>query len=433
MKTLSCQYLHHAVYFAPDVLRHCCKRFFVDGKMKGDVEMFPVNSTKDISAEKILQAKKDLHAAINKGQETPCTGCPFLTREEWADFDKLNIDHISIESHSVCNMKCSYCSDTYYGGLKPNYDLKELYEQLCSEGVVNSGNLSIAWGGGEPLLLDDFEDIFSLYMQGFSPKYTKIFSNATKFSEKVANYLKSGQLNITTSIDAGCSETFEAVRGFRAFERVFKNLKRYYDFAGRGVIIKYIFTDQNYELSEINGFFDKVISHGLIHCDFQISSDFKCEDLKTDQVASIFKLYLRLFNAGASTVHLDDHLRPRLNRKVRQILESDDIYAKSNIDFLVEYVAPLDKPVILWGAGEYARSLTNDSLFFENNEISFLVDKSKEKQGTKFIGYSVYSPNSVLDTEDFIVIASSMYFNEIYDELIAMGVSKSRIINKLII
>ena len=35
-KSLSCPSLHHAVYLAPDELRHCCKRFFVNGKINLD-------------------------------------------------------------------------------------------------------------------------------------------------------------------------------------------------------------------------------------------------------------------------------------------------------------------------------------------------------------------------------------------------------------
>ena len=57
-KTLSCEALHHSVYLAPNELRHCCKRFFVNGEKKGDVKIFPVKSEKDITEKSILDAKK---------------------------------------------------------------------------------------------------------------------------------------------------------------------------------------------------------------------------------------------------------------------------------------------------------------------------------------------------------------------------------------
>ena len=36
-KTLSCEALHGSVYFAPDMLRHCCKRFHRNGKMQASL------------------------------------------------------------------------------------------------------------------------------------------------------------------------------------------------------------------------------------------------------------------------------------------------------------------------------------------------------------------------------------------------------------
>ena len=40
--------LQSSIYFGPNALRHCCQRFFVNGKMKGDVEILKVKSNKNI-------------------------------------------------------------------------------------------------------------------------------------------------------------------------------------------------------------------------------------------------------------------------------------------------------------------------------------------------------------------------------------------------
>ena len=62
---------------------------------------------------------------------TPCTGCPHLVKDDWEDVEPLKYYNIiSIEAHSVCSMKCTYCSDVYYGGKKPNYDLEEVLEEF---------------------------------------------------------------------------------------------------------------------------------------------------------------------------------------------------------------------------------------------------------------------------------------------------------------
>ena len=58
MEKLSCDYLHHSIYLAPNELRHCCKRFFYDGKIQGDVKIFEVNKSDDISIDKIIGSAK---------------------------------------------------------------------------------------------------------------------------------------------------------------------------------------------------------------------------------------------------------------------------------------------------------------------------------------------------------------------------------------
>lgn len=37
---ISCRFLQRAIYYAPDELRHCCKRYYYKGKMMGDVPIF---------------------------------------------------------------------------------------------------------------------------------------------------------------------------------------------------------------------------------------------------------------------------------------------------------------------------------------------------------------------------------------------------------
>ena len=82
----SCASLHHSIYFSPNELRHCCKRFYVKGKIKGDVKIIPVNKTSDISVESIRKAKQKLHNQINNGIENefkvPIYGNRHILRSE---------------------------------------------------------------------------------------------------------------------------------------------------------------------------------------------------------------------------------------------------------------------------------------------------------------------------------------------------------------
>tara|TARA_Y100000590_G_scaffold468596_1_gene651971 strand:+ start:2532 stop:3872 length:1341 start_codon:yes stop_codon:yes gene_type:complete len=431
-KTYSCTALHSSVYFAPNELRHCCKRFFVNGKMKGDVQIFPVKKNEDISVDKILKEKKRLYDSINKGEETPCSGCPFLTLDYWPKLKKLELKHLSIESHSVCNMKCTYCSDIYYGGLKANYNIEKIFNKFKKSGVV-SKHLDVAWGGGEPTLMENFDNIFKNFTENFKPKSNKIYSNAIKYSKTIEKYLKIGKASMTTSIDAGTEKIFKKVRGVKAFEKVLKNLKKYLTAAGKGIVIKYIFTEDNYQMHEINNFINKIKEHGLQKCDFQISSNFKDEKLDNEQTISAIKLYTALIQLGANTCYFDDHLHPRLKNKIKEIFESgisdkDPIFSVVN-----NFQKNKDLNIVIWGSGDTARQMIKRSLFFENNNvrIHYFVDSDKSKHGKYIDDIEIRNPNEIKKSDHSIIIASTIFYRDIYDKLIQMGIGKERIMGSL--
>ena len=52
-RSLSCPSIHYALFMAPNELRHCCKRYFINGERKGDAVVFKVDSDDDINIDKI--------------------------------------------------------------------------------------------------------------------------------------------------------------------------------------------------------------------------------------------------------------------------------------------------------------------------------------------------------------------------------------------
>jgi len=414
-KTLSCESLHHAVYAAPDVLRHCCKRFFVDGKMKGDVEISDVTSDVDISYDRIREKKKKLHEDINQGKETPCTGCPWLTEREWPSWDKLDISLVSIEHHTVCNLRCTYCSDMYYGGKKPSYSIKHLFKNLSDHGALNQ-RLSLVWGGGEPMLFGSFDTIFSFIADKYKPVNNNVFTNAVRHSSAIEKYLRRREINITVSMDAGTSETFKLVRGRDRFTAVLENLARYHNAGGDKVIIKYILMPENSSKKEVMAFVDCIKQYGLEKCSFQISADFKDEVISDEVIAAAGLLLESLKKLGAEMINFDYHLRPR----VRKALEQRTYDTASNKGAF--------ESVIVWGAGEYAlRMLEQKSL---SKSIKFFVDSDPVKQGGEIDGIKIKPPSDILSEKNSLIfIASSQYYRDIYHELLDMGVSADKILD----
>ena len=432
-KTYSCTALHNSLYLAPDELRHCCKRFYVDGKMKGDVKIFPVTKSTDINAKNIIKAKKKLYDEINSGEkETPCTGCPYLVKDNWPSLEKLEIKHLSIESHSVCSMKCTYCNETYYGGKKANYNLEEILKNLIESKSI-SKELSVAWGGGEPVLLDNFDKIFEMVNEKMKPYSTMVYTNAIKYNKYIEKYLKSGKVKITTSIDAGTKETFKKIRGVKGMQKVLSNLEKYFVEAQKGVVVKYILTDDNFSDLEIDSFLDNIKKNNLQNCEFQISSDFGDENISKEKIFSALGLYFGLKKLGVNYCFVDYHLRPRLQDAIKKFILTDDkgfkkvLLNHNSNELKFENI----KKVIIWGAGDTGRNIINDSFILKkyNIKIDFIVDSDQKIQEKKICGLSVKQPKSVLKSEDPIIIASTFAYKEIQSYLNSIGVAKNRILD----
>ena len=165
----------------------------------------------------------------------------------------------------------------------------------------------------------------------------------------------------------------------------------------------------------------------------QISSNFKDENLSNAQTISALKLYAALVEMGANTCYFDDHLIPRLKNKIREIYSSD-IPNKDPIFSIVNNFKKNEKfDVIIWGAGDTARQMIKKSLFFENNKVKIhsIVDSNKNKQGKFINNIKIKSPNEIKNTNHSIVIASTIFYRDIYDKIINMGIKRNRIMSSL--
>ena len=427
----SCEDLQGSVYFAPNVLRHCCQRFFVKGKMKGDVEIMKVNSDQDISSEKIISEKKKIINNLNNNKKTPCDGCPKIQYKNWPDIETLKVNKISLEAHSKCNARCSYCSDMFYGGLNPNYNLIKMLDTFRKSNFFEN-NVAITWGGGEPVLLKNFDKIFTKFVESKYPRFhdMRVYSNSIIYNKLVHKYIDEKRIILTTSTDAGTQKTFEKVRGVKkGFLKIFENLKKYNTSKNGNIIIKYILTEDNYNNQEIDSFVDLICEYELLNCNFEISTDYKFENLDLKKALSIVYFFNSLANNGAKFIHFDDHVRKRLYKTFKKNFTISQIENNKLFTNLKKY---FHKNIIVWGTGRYASEIINNSFLFKKSKVAFFVD-SFYKKNTRFIENKVFEPKKILNTSDPILIASSTYWQEIYRKILELGVNKSRVINTLVI
>lgn len=432
-ETIACHDLLHSVYLAPNQVRTCCKRFFVDGEQKGDVVLLDTHLTQP-SAHSILKAKQVLHQKINQGEETSCSGCPYLEKKDWGGVDKLDIHHLSFEYHSVCNMKCDYCSDIYYGGLQANYDVTRLIDEFSRlQSLINCE--SVVWGGGEPTINKDFIPLIEKISNELDPEQ-RIFTNALQFKKEILDLIESGNIHITTSVDAGTETTFEKVRGYpgkSGLKKVLKNLQRYSRKEPEKITIKYILTEDNCSMDEINKFISHVEKYKLLLCNFQISINYKYEAVEDELLFSALVLYGLLKKNNTQRVFLDDLLWERMS--------SNYLENKSTVDEKLQqygYADLLENPsqhsqVIVWGAGQIANNVVNKSVFFKGVDVKFFVDSNKDRLGDVFNQKEIKQPEAVTQVDYPVYIASTQHFPAIIAQLKELGVSQDRIISSVVI
>ena len=426
----SCQDLQQSVYFAPRVLRHCCQRFFVDGKIRGDVEILKAKSDEDVDPKKIIEEKKKIIKNLNDNIPTPCDGCPKIQLKKWSE--EIKINKISIEAHSKCNARCSYCSDVFYGGLNPNYDLEVMLKNFKDNNFFDK-NVAITWGGGEPVLLKNFDHIFEKFMNNAEPNFNdaRVYSNSIIYNKSIHKFLDQKKIILTTSTDAGTQKTFEKVRGVKkGFLKIFENLKKYNTNKNGKIIIKYILTNENYNQAEIDAFVNLIIDHQLTNCNFEISTDYKFENLDLEKSYAIIYFYNKLKNSGCDFIHFDDHVRKRLYNTLEKEMNPDEINKNVLFKNLREF---FNKEIIVWGTGRYAEETIDKSYLFKNSKVLFYVDKNFKNNINHSIKGDIFDPSKIKSYNNPIFIASSTYWHEIYKQIIDMGINKSRVINTMVI
>lgn len=435
-KRWSCKDLQNSAYLGPDQIRACCKRFFVDGERRGDVvllqhenikvplkhgfgeELFAIES--NISLSSIMQAKLDLLDAINAGEQTSCTGCPWLEFKEWGPVTE-DIDYLSMEHHSVCNLRCNYCSDIYFGGQKPAYDVQKLVNQMATSVKT------VVWGGGEPTLSPEFKTLALMFARLGAKQ--RILSNSVIYSDTVRNLLESSDTELTTSIDAGTPDLFKKIRGADKFYAVLSNLRKYSGHNPDRITIKYILTEENCSSFELNQFVKEIQAHHLLVCNFQISCDFRQEKATEDELRAVVELHALLIAAGAECVFIDDLCRIRI-APIQEQLKSD-----------LRFATPVPKPaiamymdipiassanygeVLIWGFGEQYQRIRNNSLFFSSSPGDHVM--VKRSTDSHEYNHDIY-PNAA------IVIAASQSYPAIYRELKQRGIAH-RVIKELVI
>ena len=187
------------------------------------------------------------------GGNPRCRGCKWLKVRQWEIKDHL-VDYINFSHFTRCNFHCGYCYTQKRGfeHVKHPYDVYETLQWMIQEHHLAPSAI-VSWGGGEPVLLKNFDEIFRLLSaQG---AFQLMNTNGSVFSPALAEGLASNQrVEMICSLDAGCRETFHKVKGKDCFDQSVESLARYVRAAPRQCMAKFIFMPENSNAREVASF-----------------------------------------------------------------------------------------------------------------------------------------------------------------------------------
>ncbi len=431
MKTYkTCKFIKEALYLAPNEIRACCQRFFYKGKMRGDAKLIKKDNFNNLNSETLVQSRQKMLDEIQIDKNKDCLGCRYLTETDERPKATNEIKLLSVEQHSFCNLRCTYCSEMFYGGKKPQYDVWGFASKLSQEGSFHNCR-QVVWGGGEPTLDKSFENIFKTIQKNANPKiYHRVFTNSVRYSLPLEKFLREGKVKITTSMDAGTEETYKKVRGRGKMSNVLANLEKYSEIDSSKITIKYILTDENNHPDELHAFVNKMINHNLKECYFQISVDYKKEKMDLNFVKSIVFLMDEFNKNGVKRYFVDDHVLARILK-----LEEENklnILEYANKNDLNSIIYPnKDNKINLYGAGQICKDLINNTNILKNFKSFNIFDSDPSKLGKKINGIKVISPEKLKNNTDKIFITSAHSYDEILKNIVRLQNSDTNVINGL--
>ena len=429
----SCYDLQNSVFLAPDEIRTCCKRFFYDGEQRGDAVILDnfAATSQNIDLHQVIQAKKTMIKNINTNSEPQCHGCPHLKYEKWGDPLSEGIHYLSLEYHSLCNMRCNYCSDKYWDGRRPFYDVKQVIRSFAKDGMLQQTQY-IVWGGGEPTLDKDFDSILCQLgsLQG-APKI-RVITNGTIFKPKLAELMRKDQAFIITSFDAGDANKFKIIRGSNHFDKVTKNLQKYIESSSENTVIKYILQDDNSDKATLVAFQRHIQDSCLADANFQISVNFTTETVAERILEAIMILHTLLRDIGVRFIFWDDLVWQRLPSQSHLTIErARQACVTQGIE--PRLLLPSAKPVIIAGSGAQAHLVLRKSVLLREVGCSAPFDP-RSREFDHFINKQIPAfPHTKYGAKPRIYIAAVQSAPDIARSLVERHGENIEIIQEIVI
>ncbi len=248
---ISCDRLRNGIDFELDNIEVCCFRCHKGGGI------IPLSSIVDgvVDFDEYFYNRKKLIEENKENVINPkCDGCFNLEKKQWDD--EPCIKYIHFNHWTYCNSKCMYCytSEGKYNNGTQHYRALPILKEILKR-VKFSPDGEITFAGGEPTLLDEFDEIIE-YLLEIGAKKIIVHSSGAKYSPALERAIKENIVQLVISQDSGFEETYKEIKNTDNYYKVWENIKQYSQFQGenKNVKSKYVIipniNDRKEELNE---------------------------------------------------------------------------------------------------------------------------------------------------------------------------------------
>ena len=289
---ISCEWLESGISFTYEGIYNCCMFAHNTVAFK---PVTPINKDWTYDFDSFIKEKKKFIKAHRKGQIIDrCLGCQRLEKRVWDN--NFKIKQLAISTNTKCNANCIYCythkRKDFFNNINDIPILNFL--KKCINANLIDENVSVLFGGGEPTINNEFEDIMDLFSKNSKCKI-KIYSSGIKYSKAIENLLRAGNCELVITPDCGDRQLYKKIKGVDKFDEVWSNIQNYAAAQNKNkeqVRTKYIILPNiNDNEEEIKKFFNKVIEANVsyIKPEIDITSYLKIKQDK-EKLEELFKL-----------------------------------------------------------------------------------------------------------------------------------------------
>lgn len=220
----SCPWIEHGLVFFQYKLTMCC----YCGHEGGGHTLVRNNFVgQKIDWDRVFKVKDMFRRFHKKGKiNTSCVGCPFLKEDKW-DSDNY-INNLYISHWTNCNSKCVYCYATHH---KDDFKVPKFYnvlpyvKEMYERGILRTGG-TISFGGGEPTLLDEFEDLVTYFLDNYFWGL-RVHTSGIKYSPALSRAINEIRGYVVVSVDAGSKEIYEKIKQVPCYDEVRETIRKY--------------------------------------------------------------------------------------------------------------------------------------------------------------------------------------------------------------